>query len=262
MTEVHHVEKLPTGIVGLDSISMGGLPKGRTTLLAGSAGSGKTILAAQFLVQGIAERGESGVFVTFEESPEAIRSNLLSMGWDISSWEAEGRFAFVDASAQVGEETTLVVGDYDLGALLARIDLRGAVRWVMGNLDTPLRTILLVGLPLVAVVVVGVLIWRIPRHEVLARYGLALILGGAIGNLIDRLLYGHVVDFIDVYAGWKPLAEFFISWFETNRWPTFNIADVGLVCGACLLVAELFFGRKTGAGDARAEEDTRAPLSD
>lgn len=122
MTEVHHVEKLPTGIVGLDSISMGGLPKGRTTLLAGSAGSGKTILAAQFLVQGIAERGESGVFVTFEESPEAIRSNLLSMGWDISSWEAEGRFAFVDASAQVGEETTLVVGDYDLGALLARIE--------------------------------------------------------------------------------------------------------------------------------------------
>lgn len=138
----------------------------------------------------------------------------------------------------------------------------GALFGVMGNLDTPLRTILLVGLPLVAVVVVGVLIWRIPRHEVLARYGLALILGGAIGNLIDRLLYGHVVDFIDVYAGWKPLAEFFISWFETNRWPTFNIADVGLVCGACLLVAELFFGRKTGAGDARTEEDTRAPLSD
>ncbi|MFO7816556.1 MAG: circadian clock protein KaiC [Desulfovibrionales bacterium] len=122
MSKIRQLRKLPTGIPGLDAITQGGLPQGRTTLVSGSAGSGKTILAAQFLVEGILKNNETGVFVTFEEPPWSIRQNLISMGWDISEWEEQGKWVFVDASAQVGEEATLIMGSYDMGALLARIE--------------------------------------------------------------------------------------------------------------------------------------------
>lgn len=117
---VEGIPLLETGIPGFDSIAFGGLPQGRTTLVAGTAGSGKTIFAMQFLAMGI-ERGEPGVFVTFEETPEDIRRNVKSLGWDIAAWEAEGMFAFVDVSPNPSEEVT-IAGAYDLGALLARIE--------------------------------------------------------------------------------------------------------------------------------------------
>jgi circadian clock protein KaiC len=115
------VEKLETGIPGFDHVSKGGLPKGRTTLISGTAGSAKTVLACQFLAEGIRKANESGVFITFEESPDDIRQNMLGLGWDIQRWETEGRWAFVDASPQP-EQETVVAGNYDLGALLARIE--------------------------------------------------------------------------------------------------------------------------------------------
>ncbi len=122
MPKKGELNKLLTGISGLDAVTEGGVPQNRTTLVAGSAGSGKTILAAQFLAEGISQMGQSGVFVTFEEPPETIRQNMISMGWDIEAWEQENKWAFVDASAQVGEEATLIVGHFDMGALLARIE--------------------------------------------------------------------------------------------------------------------------------------------
>ena len=115
------VEKLKTGIVGFDSIANGGLPKGRTTLVAGTAGSAKTVFAAQFLVRGITEADESGVFVTFEETPDDVRKNLLAFGWDIPAFEAAGKWAFVDVSPDA-EDDAVITGDYDLGGLLARIE--------------------------------------------------------------------------------------------------------------------------------------------
>ena len=99
------VEKLETGISGFDLISNGGLPKHRTTLVSGTAGSAKTVFAAQFLAEGITQADENGVFVTFEESPGDIRNNMLGFGWDIQRWEDEGRWSFVDASPQPGDET-------------------------------------------------------------------------------------------------------------------------------------------------------------
>jgi circadian clock protein KaiC len=113
------IEKVVTGITGLDTLSYGGLPARRSTLVSGSSGSGKTIFAAQFLASGI-ERGEAGVFVTFEETPADIRANLAGFGWDIAAWEAAGKWAFVDGSPDP-EEEVVESGDYDLGALLARI---------------------------------------------------------------------------------------------------------------------------------------------
>jgi RecA/RadA recombinase len=72
---------LPTGIPGFDLLSMGGLPKDRTTLVTGTTGSAKTVFVTQFLIEGIRKAGEPCVFVTLEESPADIRDNMLSFGW-------------------------------------------------------------------------------------------------------------------------------------------------------------------------------------
>src|SRR5216110_2862135 len=121
MTNKDHpaVEKLRTGISSLDIIAKGGLPRNRTTLISGTAGSGKTIFAVQFLAAGLTE-GTPAVFVTFEESAADIRKNMLSFGWDLAKWEAEGKLAFVDASPDPNMDT-VESGAFDLGALLARV---------------------------------------------------------------------------------------------------------------------------------------------
>jgi circadian clock protein KaiC len=118
--EKDYIEKLETGIPGFDFLSEGGIPKGRATMIAGTAGSAKTVFACQFLAEGII-RGENGVFVTFEEPPKAIRRNMRGFGWDIERWEEERKWGFVDASPQPGE-APMVSGEYDLGALIARIE--------------------------------------------------------------------------------------------------------------------------------------------
>jgi circadian clock protein KaiC len=120
---VKPLEKLETGVPGFDLVCKGGLPKSRITLLAGTTGSAKTVFACQFLAEGIRKAGENGVFVTFEESPEDIRKNMVSLGWNIAEWEAQGQWVFVDASPQMRDsETEVEAGEYDLGALLARIE--------------------------------------------------------------------------------------------------------------------------------------------
>ena len=112
--------RLPTGIAGLDQIMLGGLPAERPTVLSGTAGSGKTVFALQFLAEGIRQFNEPGVFVTFEESTQDLRQSGISLGFDIHGWEDEGQWVFVDASP-VPTEDDMVVGSYDFGALVARI---------------------------------------------------------------------------------------------------------------------------------------------
>ena len=121
MTNTNHpaVEKLRTGISSLDIIAKGGLPKNRTTLISGTAGSGKTVFAVHFLAAGI-ELGEPGVFVTFEESAADVRKNMQSFGWDLAEWEEQGKLTFVDASPDP-QIDTVESGEFDLGALVARI---------------------------------------------------------------------------------------------------------------------------------------------
>jgi len=130
MTELANtapIQKLATGIGSFDVIAKGGLPENRTTLLSGTAGSGKTVFAMQFLAAGIRDVGQSGVFVTFEESAADIRKNMRSFGWDLEAWEREGKLAFVDASPDPHIEV-IESGGFDLGALLARME--NAVRKV------------------------------------------------------------------------------------------------------------------------------------
>jgi circadian clock protein KaiC len=114
------VLRAASGIEGLDPVAGGGLPKGRVTLVSGTAGSGKTLLAVQFLVAGVVDDGEAGVFVTFEERPQEIIHNFRSFGWDIAAWRDAGRWTFVDASPELDDEV-VVAGDYDLASLVARV---------------------------------------------------------------------------------------------------------------------------------------------
>ncbi|MBS1875306.1 MAG: circadian clock protein KaiC [Acidobacteria bacterium] len=115
------INKIPTGIPGFDHIAHGGLPEGRTTLISGTAGSAKTVFAIQFLAEGILRGDGGGVFITLEESPDDIRKNVATFGWDIAQWEREGKWVFVDGTV-VPEQDPVITGDYDFGALIARIE--------------------------------------------------------------------------------------------------------------------------------------------
>src|ERR1700682_4171743 len=79
------LSKCPTGIHGLDEITLGGLPRGRPTLVCGSAGCGKTLLGMEFLVRGAMEFGEPGVCLSFEETAKELASNVASLGFDLAS---------------------------------------------------------------------------------------------------------------------------------------------------------------------------------
>jgi circadian clock protein KaiC len=115
------VSKIETHIPGFDLVADGGLPARRATLIAGTAGSAKTVFATHFLAAGIVNAKDAGVFVTFEDRPDDIRRNMHSFGWDIPAWERAGKWAFVDASG-AGDDPTPVIGSYDLSGLLARIE--------------------------------------------------------------------------------------------------------------------------------------------
>jgi signal peptidase II len=96
------------------------------------------------------------------------------------------------------------------------------------------QTPFFVAVALIASAIVSWMLWRDPARRLLCA-GLALILGGALGNLWDRLAYGHVVDFLDFHAaGW--------------HWPAFNVADSAISVGAAILIAESFLQRETPRG--------------
>lgn len=138
------IPKLPSGVPGLDQITLGGLPAQRVTLVLGTAGTGKTMFAAQFLAQG-ATNGEAGVFVSFEEPVADLRRNLATLGWDLGSWESAGHWEFVDGSP-VGDgltsSPTTDEGDYPLSTLAAQIghavDRTGATRVVLDSVNVAL----------------------------------------------------------------------------------------------------------------------------
>ncbi len=118
--------KIPTkatsGIAGLDQMTDGGLPRGRTTLLIGGAGSGKTILALQFLVHGAQVCREPGIFVSFEEDPERIVANAAGFGWRLAELQRKSLF-FVDAQPF---PDSIQAGNFDLSGLLAVLEAKSA----------------------------------------------------------------------------------------------------------------------------------------
>ncbi len=129
------LRKAPTGIVGFDDISGGGLPRGRTTLLVGGSGSGKTIFSLQFLVNGARSYKEPGIFVAFEETSQRIAANAHSFDWQLSQLRPK-HLLFVDAQPK---PDLLQSGDFDLCGMLAGLTLQarilGARRIVFDALD-------------------------------------------------------------------------------------------------------------------------------
>ncbi|MGV8922602.1 MAG: circadian clock protein KaiC [Thermomonas sp.] len=127
--------KAPTGIIGLDQMTGGGLPLNRTTLLLGGPGSGKTIFSLQFLVHGAVDCQEPGIFVAFEETSERIIANAKSFGWELEELN-QNKLSFIDAQPQ---PDLIQSGDFDLGGLLAALDAAvtalGAKRIVFDALD-------------------------------------------------------------------------------------------------------------------------------
>src|SRR5688572_12700792 len=131
--------KTLTGIRGLDEITRGGLPAGRPTLVCGGPGSGKTLLALTFLVNGAARFGEPGVLMTFEENAEEIASDVASLGFDLPKLIEAKKLSvdYVRVERAEIEET----GEYDLEGLFVRlgdaIDSVGAERGVLGTIGSP-----------------------------------------------------------------------------------------------------------------------------
>ena len=129
--------KVPTGIQGLDEITGGGLPRGRPTLVCGSAGCGKTLLAMEFLVRGATQFGEPGVFMSFEETAAELTQNVRSLGFDLDDLAQQKKLAidFVRVERNEIEET----GEYDLEGLFVRlnhaIDSIGAKRVVLDTIE-------------------------------------------------------------------------------------------------------------------------------
>jgi circadian clock protein KaiC len=115
------LQKAPTGITGLDEITGGGLPKGRTTLVCGTAGCGKTLLAMEFLVRGAVEQGEPGVFIAFEETPEDLKANIASIGFDLDAL-IEQKLLSVDY-IHLDPSELAEAGAYDLEGLFIRLGL-------------------------------------------------------------------------------------------------------------------------------------------
>nr|BAD21217.1 circadian clock protein KaiC [Acaryochloris marina MBIC11017] len=113
------VTKILTRIEGFDDISHGGIPLGRTTLVSGTSGTGKTMFAIQFLYHGIVHFDDPAVFVTFEESPKDIIQNALSFGWDLPQLMDDGKLFILDASPD--PEGQDIAGEFDLSALIERI---------------------------------------------------------------------------------------------------------------------------------------------
>ena len=138
------MQKISTGIEGFDDITCGGVPQGRTTLLMGGPGSGKTVLALQILTGATTHHGTPGIFVAFEENARRVAANGEAFGWDMRALEKKQLF-FIDASLR---SDVVKSGDFDLTGLLAALEAKSremgaklivfdAIDVLLGLLDDP-----------------------------------------------------------------------------------------------------------------------------
>ena len=132
----------------------------------------------------------------------------------------------MDKNIALHESVAVVPGFFHL----THVENRGAAFGLFAESPSEWKIAVLVLFSLVALVVVSALLWKNSHAMTTTGVGLALILGGALGNLWDRLVSGQVVDFLDFYLG-------------NYHWPAFNLADSAIVIGALLLVTEILFSK-------------------
>lgn len=118
------MERIITGIPGLDEITGGGFPKGTNILVCGGSGTGKTIFCTQFLLEGI-KKGEPGIFITLEERTSDLREEMLPLGWDLAEYERSGNLIIIDAASSrinlPSNEEFKMGGGFDIDSLVLEI---------------------------------------------------------------------------------------------------------------------------------------------
>lgn len=120
------LNRVRTGVIGLDELMEGGFPEGRSVLVSGACGTGKTIFGIQFIYMGAAKYNEPGVYVTLDERPDLIRQDVMRFGWDLRKLEDKNMLQIIDGSiAKIGlpsdEEFSLPVTGFDVDKLLLEI---------------------------------------------------------------------------------------------------------------------------------------------
>ena len=141
----------------------------------------------------------------------------------LTKWIVEQRVSFVDSYK-------VIPGFFDI----VHSQNRGVAFGLFNDSSSEWRTTILVLLSIAAVVVVSVLLWNAQRLDRLSMWGFALILGGAAGNVFDRVMWGRVTDFLEFYIG-------------PYHWPTFNVADSAIVVGSSVLLIDLLRPRHQAA---------------
>jgi signal peptidase II len=136
--------------------------------------------------------------------------------------------AAVRARLAIGDSHPIIDGFLDL----THVQNTGAAFGLLNAADFPYKPLVMIGIAALALVAIAAYASQLGFHERLARFGLALILGGAFGNLIDRAIAGYVIDFVDVY------------WGSAHFW-AFNVADAAITVGAALVLIDMVdFGRR------------------
>jgi signal peptidase II len=136
--------------------------------------------------------------------------------------------AVVRSNLQLGESRTIIPGLLDL----AHVQNTGAAFGMLNDVDFAYKSVVIVTIAAIALIAIAAYGAQLGFHDRIARLGLAMILGGAFGNLLDRAIAGHVVDFVDVY------------WRDLHFW-AFNVADAAITCGAILVILDTIgVGRK------------------
>ena len=139
--------------------------------------------------------------------------------------------ALVRANLPLGDSRTIFPGWLDL----THVQNTGAAFGLLNNVDFPYKPYVMIGIAALALLAIAAYGTQLGFQDRLARAGLAFILGGAFGNLIDRAIFGHVVDFVDVY------------WNDVHFW-AFNVADAAITIGAILVILDMFgLGRRQHA---------------
>jgi signal peptidase II len=147
-----------------------------------------------------------------------------------SKWMIETSFGAND----FGATKTVIPGFFNI----VRSQNPGVAFGIFAENSSRSRTPILVGLSIFAVLLLAGMLWRIDRLDSPSATGLALIFGGAVGNVFDRVRVGSVTDFLDFYAG-------------TYHWYTFNVADASIFTGACLLILSMLLAQRRGSGKDR-----------
>jgi len=141
----------------------------------------------------------------------------------VTKWIIETHVSFLDTYK-------IIPGFFDI----VHSQNRGVAFGLLHDSTSPWRTVVLIGFSLAALVLIAGMLWKADRLDRRSMWGLSLILGGAAGNVFDRIMWGRVTDFLEFYIG-------------TLHWPTFNVADSAIVVGSGLLLLDLLKPKREAA---------------